>query len=98
MTRGRTNGFTLIELLTVLVIAGIVIGLAIPAVTKLMSSGGVSAASREVANTLGLARQYAITHRATTRVVFPYSLTTGPGTNAASPYQSYAVLEVLPVN
>jgi prepilin-type N-terminal cleavage/methylation domain-containing protein len=97
MPRRRTNGFTLIEMLTVMVIAAIVIGLTIPAVTRLMSSGGVSAASREVANALSLARQYAITHRATTRVVFPYFVTTGAGTNAAPLYQSYAVLEVLPM-
>jgi prepilin-type N-terminal cleavage/methylation domain-containing protein len=75
MARQRTNGFTLVELLTVLVIAGILIGLTIPAVTSLMSSGGVSAASREVANTLGLARQIAITQHLYARVVFPYSAT-----------------------
>src|ERR1700733_3301654 len=89
MTRRRTNGFTLIELLVVLVIAGILIGLAIPAVTNLMSSGGVSAASREVANTLGLARQVAITQRTYARVVFPYD------TTAIRPdmqYRTYAVM------
>lgn len=58
-------------MLAVLVIAGILIGLSIPAVTKLMSSGGVSAGSREVANMLGLARQCAITQRVYARVVFP---------------------------
>jgi prepilin-type N-terminal cleavage/methylation domain-containing protein len=75
MPRRRTTGFTLIELLTVMVIAAILIGLTVPVVTSLMSSGGVGAASREVANELGLARQYAITQRTYARVVFPYSQT-----------------------
>jgi prepilin-type N-terminal cleavage/methylation domain-containing protein len=89
MARRRTNGFTLVELLTVVVIAGVLIGLTIPAVTRLMSSGGVSAASREVANTLGLARQYAITRRVYARVVFPYSATVS---QPDMQYRTYAVM------
>jgi prepilin-type N-terminal cleavage/methylation domain-containing protein len=89
MTNRRTNGFTLVEMLTVLVIVAVLIGLAVPAVTNLMSSGGVSGASREVANTIGLARQYAITHRTYARVVFPYSLTTS---QPDMWYRTYAVM------
>jgi len=89
MERRRTNGFTLVEMLTVLVIVGILIGLAIPAVTSLMSSGGVSAAAREVANTLSLARQVAITQRTYARVVFPYWQT---GTRPDMWYHTYAVM------
>lgn len=88
---GSRLGFTLIELLTVLVIAGILIGLAVPAVTRLVSSGGVSAASREVANTLGLARQAAITQRTYARVVFPYSQT-GSGNHPEMEYRAYAIV------
>jgi prepilin-type N-terminal cleavage/methylation domain-containing protein len=86
------SGFTLVEMLTVLVIVGIMVTLALPAVTNLMKSGGVSAAARHVSNTLNLARQYAITHRTKTRVVFPYGATAGPGINQATPYLTYAVV------
>src|SRR5207247_2318512 len=55
---------------------------------------GLSAGTRQVANTLSLARQYAITQRAKVRVVFPYSQTTTVGTNMAHPYQSYAVVSL----
>ncbi|HTS19675.1 MAG TPA: prepilin-type N-terminal cleavage/methylation domain-containing protein [Verrucomicrobiae bacterium] len=89
MNRRRTDGFTLIELLTVLVIAGVLIGLTIPAVTRLMSSGGVNAASREVANTLGLARQLAITQRVYARVVFPFWKT---NSRPDMWYRAYAVM------
>ncbi len=97
MRKPRKAGFTLIEMLTVIVIIVIILSIGIPAFTNLMKSGGLSGASREVANALGLARQYAITHRTTTRVVFPYSGTVGTtvlATNLAPWYQSYAVLDV----
>jgi prepilin-type N-terminal cleavage/methylation domain-containing protein len=89
MMKPRKDGFTLIEMLVVLVIVGIMVTLAIPAVTKLMNSGGVSAASREVANTLGLARQLAVTRRVYARVVFPYKAT---GTHPEMWYLAYAVV------
>ena len=89
----RRDGFTLIEMLTVIVIIVIVMSIGIPAFNNLMKSGGLSGASREVANSLGLARQYAITHRTVTRVVFPYG-GTGTNMNIAPMYQSYAVIDV----
>lgn len=92
MERRRTNGFTLIEMLVVMVIAGILIGLTIPAVTSLMSAGGVNAASREVANTLSLARQVAITQRVYARVVFQYSATIGAVIHPDMQYRTYAVM------
>ena len=91
----RATGFTLIEMLTVIVIIGIVLAMGLPAVTKLMKSGGLSSASRQVANTLGLARQYAITRRTYARVVFPYWETATNGgnwTNRAQPYLAYSVM------
>lgn len=85
------GGFTLIEMVTVLVIIGIIMGIGIPSVTSLMKSGALSAATRQVSNTLSQARQYAITQRVKTRVVFPKTSTTGD-TNLAPWYQSYAVV------
>ncbi len=92
MKRRATTAFTLIEMLTVIVIVGIILAVGIPALTSLMKSGGMNSATRQVANALTLARQYAITKRTNVRVVFPYSGTTGGGTNLAPPYQSYTVV------
>ena len=89
---GRRTGFTLIEMLTVMLIIGIILSISIPAFTNLMKSGGLNSATRQVSNTLSLARQLAITQRMYTRVVFPYQLTFA---NTLAPrYLSYAVVSV----
>jgi prepilin-type N-terminal cleavage/methylation domain-containing protein len=82
-------GFTLIEMLTVLVIISIIIGVGVPAVTNLMKSGGLSAATRQVSNALSFARQCAITRRVYARVVFPYTSTVG---QPDMWYRTYAVM------
>jgi prepilin-type N-terminal cleavage/methylation domain-containing protein len=89
MTKRNTTGFTLIEMLTVLAIVGILLAATIPAITNLMKSGGLNVATREVANTLGLARQLAITQRVYARVVFPFSAT---GSQRDMWYRTYAVM------
>jgi len=89
MTTRRTNGFTLIEMLTVIAIIGILLAATLPAVNSLMKSTGLSVATREVANTLSLARQLAITQRVYARVVFPYSKT---GSQPDMWYRTYAVM------
>ena len=82
-------------MLTVLAIIGIMLGIGIPAITNMMKSGGLSAATRQVSNALSQARQYAITQRVKTCVVFPYNGTTGTSsTNLAPWYQSYAVVAI----
>jgi prepilin-type N-terminal cleavage/methylation domain-containing protein len=91
MRKPLINGFTLIEMLTVIVIVGIMLALTIPAVTSLMKSSGVSVATRQVSNTLGLARQLAITQRVYARVVFPYDTVTPLGTESML-YRAYAVM------
>jgi len=93
MPRQSQSGFTLVELLAVLVIMAILMTAGILSVPGLLKSTGLSTGLRQVSNTLNLARQYAVTHRATTRVVFPYSGTTGStGTNLAPWYLSYSVM------
>lgn len=63
-----THGFTLIEMLTVIVIIGLIIGIGIPVMNNLTRSTGLKGATRQLSNTLHLARQYAITHRVRTDV------------------------------
>jgi prepilin-type N-terminal cleavage/methylation domain-containing protein len=101
MRKSRQHGFTLAELLSVLVILAIVLSIALPAVTNLVKANALSSAARGVCNALSLARQYAITHRTTTRVVFPYidpvtGSSPGPGTNQAPCYISYAAISIDP--
>jgi competence protein ComGC len=73
MRSKQTTAFTLVEMLAVLLLVGLMLTLTIPAVTKLLKSGGVTGGARAVANTLSLARQYAISHRVNTLVIFPTS-------------------------
>jgi prepilin-type N-terminal cleavage/methylation domain-containing protein len=93
MGRPRTNGFTLVEMIAVIVIMAIMLSITVPAVTNLMKANAL-----RISNMLNLARQYAITHRTTTRVIFPYIYTSGLGpglgTNQAPCYLSYAAIAI----
>lgn len=91
MRKSRQHGFTLVELISVLVILAILLSIALPALTNLSKANAMGAAAREVSNTLNLSRQYAITHRVRTRVVFPCGQTTVISTLAPA-YLSYAVM------
>ena len=86
----RASGFTLIELLTVIVIAGIMMGIGVLSFTRLSKGTKLQTAGSNLVNTMEMARQYAITHRVTTLVVFPLDRSQ-PTTNIAPPYISYAV-------
>jgi hypothetical protein len=77
-------------MLTVIVIIGVVLAISIPAVTNLMKSGGLNAGTRGIYNTLGLARQLAITQRIYARVVFPYD--GSPLAHRDMRYRTYAVM------
>src|SRR5437016_12609708 len=81
------RAFTLIELLTVIVIIGILLGVALPVMTRLSKSSGLQSAIRQVSNSTSLARQFAITHRVQTQLVLSNTLDavsvfTNPGPNA----------------
>ena len=64
-------GFTLIELLVVIAIMGILIAVTLPSFTGMGRGSKMNAALLQVRTTLSLARQWAITHREETCVVFP---------------------------
>jgi prepilin-type N-terminal cleavage/methylation domain-containing protein len=76
MRARHPSAFTLIELLAVLAIVGVVMAVGIPAFFKLTKSAALSSGAAQLSSTISLARQYAITHRERTFVLFPYSGTT----------------------
>jgi len=73
----RKRAFTLVELLVVIGIMGLLLVIATPMFNGLTRSSGMKGATMQLRTTLSLARQWAITHRETTYVLFP-----SPGTGA----------------
>jgi prepilin-type N-terminal cleavage/methylation domain-containing protein len=66
----RARAFTLLEMLMVLIIIGILAGLALPAIRGSLESRVTDAASRQVLDDLSFARQKAISQRSTVAMVF----------------------------
>lgn len=88
MRKNHPTAFTLVELLAVLAIMGLIFSIGIPAFFRLSKSAGLGSGAQQLKSTLSLARQYAITKRERTFVVFPYSATALPTIN----YTAYSVL------
>lgn len=66
----RASGFTLIEMMAVLVLLAIMLAVAVPAFMVMGKGSRFDAATSELRATLIMARQWAITHRHPTYVVF----------------------------
>ncbi|MFH0952980.1 MAG: prepilin-type N-terminal cleavage/methylation domain-containing protein [Verrucomicrobiota bacterium] len=69
--RRQRVAFTLVELLVVIAIMAIVVAITIPAFRGLGRGAGAEGAITQLRTTLSLARQWAVTHRQRTYVVFP---------------------------
>src|SRR4249920_3013386 len=66
----RRGAFTLLELLVVLAIIGILTAVALPSMKGLQKSNVMTAASQQLVDDIGLARQYAIKERTTVHLLF----------------------------
>lgn len=91
-----SKGFSLVEMLVVLVVAGILMSVAIPTISRFARSSSVSIASKELASAFTLARSYAIKHRTSTYIVFatPVTFFYNSG-KALSPDQEQAIPRML---
>ena len=92
--RSGDAGFTLVEVLVVLVIVVILAGVTVPAIVGMGRGSALQGAISNVRSTLSLARQWAITNRKHTYVVFP---DVNPSSTEAYAYRAYAVYEYDPV-
>ena len=89
---GARRGFTLTELLVVIGIIGLMLALVLPAFTGLGRSAGMNSAVMQVRTTLALARQWAITTRQSTYVVFADGATVAANASERDKaYRAFAV-------
>jgi len=88
LTRGAGR-YTLIELLMVVVISMIVLGVALPAFTKLGKASGVSGGARMIAGKINAARSYAVSHRKHVAVLFPLNSGFDSGTSGNVRYRAF---------
>jgi len=66
------DGFTLMELLVVIAIMAVLMGITLPAFNTMGKGSGMRAAVSQLRSTIALTRQWAVTHRQPTYVVFPF--------------------------
>lgn len=89
----KRRGFTLVELLVVMGIMALIIMAATPMFNGMTRSSGMQGATMQLRSTLSLARQWAITHRVNTYVVFPNSDTNSLNDpNSLRAYHAYNVM------
>ena len=69
-SRAVARGFTLIEMLVVLAIIGIIAGISIGPISKLMKNAGMPVAQRQLRDVFAYARNVALSQRSTVYVVF----------------------------
>ncbi len=84
------TGFSLVELLAVIAIIGIVMGIALPALSTVGRGSSLTMAGSAVTNLAGLARQHAMSRNTLTALV----LLANQGTD--SDYRAFAVVEYKP--
>jgi len=72
---GRRRGFTLVEMIIVMVIAGLLVAITLPAITRIGRATGLDIAAQQLAGAMSMARSYAISHRTSTYVLIPVPVT-----------------------
>lgn len=70
----KKYSFTLIELLVVIAMIGIIMGVALPAFTRIAKGKEINQAAADIRAQLAVARSYAITNRVMTAVIFPQQI------------------------
>lgn len=84
-------GFTLAELMVVVAIIGIMLAIALPALLNITGYSKLDAAANNVHSAAIMARQYAITHKQPTYLIFQDAASTK---DDALAYRSYAVFTI----
>ena len=87
----RLRGFTLIELLVVVGIIGLLMALVIPAFTGIGRGQTMKSSVAQLRTTAALARQWAITRRENTFILFADHTLPYNATNSSMAWRSYAV-------
>ncbi len=69
--KSKQHHFTLLEMVIVLGVSAILLGISLPAFTKLVKGQGVDIAARSISGTLKACRAYAVTNRQYVALVMP---------------------------